>query len=114
MGHDDTFSDPLFVVTFGGPPMIRSLRTAFAALVFAASLLTGSLAVDAATSTATLTGASLTVSAPANFSYSGTLTGDVLNLSSSFAVNVNDATGNKAGWQVQATASVLTAGTDTI
>src|SRR5882724_1786836 len=96
--------------------MIRSLRTAFAALVIATSLLVGSVAVGAATSTATLGAGSLSITAaPANFSYSGTLTGDVLNLSSSFAVGVNDATGSKAGWNLQATVGTLTtAGSDTI
>src|SRR4051794_19581907 len=95
--------------------MIRSLRTAFAALAIAASLLVGSVAVGASTATATLGAGSLTITAaPANFSYAGTLTGDVLTLSSSFALSVNDATGSKAGWNLQASVGVLTAGTDTI
>ncbi len=95
--------------------MIRSLRTGFFALLMVGSLLVAGSAVSAATSTASLTAGSLTVSAPASFSYSGTLTGDVLNLGSSFAVSVNDATGSKAGWQIQASVGTLTnAGSDTI
>jgi hypothetical protein len=95
--------------------MIRSLRTGFFALLMVASLVVAGSAVSAATSTATLSGGSLTVAAPASFSYSGTLTGDVLNLGSNFAVSVNDATGSKAGWQLQASVGVLTdAASDTI
>ncbi len=53
--------------------------------------------------------------APGNFAYSATLSGDPLNLTSSFAVGVNDATGSGAGWNLQATISVLTdAASDTI
>ena len=95
--------------------MIRSLRTGFFALLMVASLVVAGSAVSAATSTATLSGGSLTLAAPASFSYSGTLTGDVLNLGSNFAVSVNDATGSKAGWQLQASVGVLTdAASDTI
>jgi hypothetical protein len=95
--------------------MICSLRTGFFALLMVASLVVAGSAVSAATSTATLSGGSLTVAAPASFSYSGTLTGDVLNLGSNFAVSVNDATGSKAGWQIQASVGVLTdAASDTI
>ncbi len=57
----------------------------------------------------------LTITAqPANFSYSGTLTGAQINLASSFAVGINDSTGNNAGWNVQATVGTFTAGADTI
>lgn len=95
--------------------MFRSLRSGFFALFMVGSVLVAGSAVSAATSTATLTAGSLTLTAPSNFSYSGTLTGDVLNLSSSFAVSVNDATGSKAGWNIQASIGVLTdAATDTI
>jgi hypothetical protein len=95
--------------------MTRSLRTGFLALLMVASLVVAGSAVGAATATAALTGGSLTLTAPASFSYSGTLTGDVLNLASNFAVSVNDATGSKAGWQLQASVGVLTdAASDTI
>ncbi len=95
--------------------MVRSLRASLFGLVMIAALLIGIAAVGASSATATLGAGSLSIpAAPANFSYTGTLTGDILNLSSSFAVGVNDATGSKAGWNLQATVGVLTAGTDTI
>ncbi|MDQ2785184.1 MAG: IPT/TIG domain-containing protein [Chloroflexota bacterium] len=53
--------------------------------------------------------------APANFSYSATLNGNPLTLTSSFAVGINDTTGSGAGWNLQAAIGVLTdAGSDTI
>ncbi len=96
--------------------MFRSLRTGLLALFMVGSLIVASSAVSAATSTATLTAGTLTIAAaPANFSYSGTLTGDILNLSSSFAVGVNDARGSGAGWNLQASIGTLTdVATDTI
>ncbi len=95
--------------------MFRSLRFGFFGLLLVGTLLVAVPAVGAASSTASLTAGTLSITTPpANFSYSGTLTGDVLNLSSSFAVSVNDATGSKAGWNLQATIGTLTSGTDTI
>src|ERR1700694_3766778 len=95
--------------------MIRSFRSALVALTLAASLVIGVSAVGAASSSAPLTAGSLSIATPpANFSYSGTLTGDLLTLSSSFAVSVNDATGSKAGWHPQATIGTLTSASDTI
>lgn len=95
--------------------MFHSLRSLVITLSLAASLLVAVASVGAASSSATLTAGALAITTPpANFSYSGTLTGDVLSLSSSFAVSVNDATGSKAGWNLQATIGVLTAGSDTI
>ncbi len=97
--------------------MSRSFRTGFLALFMVGSLLVAGSAVSAATSTATLTAGSLSITAaPANFSYPSTiLTGSVINLTSSFATSVTDATGSKAGWNLQGVITVLTnAGTDTI
>ncbi len=97
--------------------MTRSMRTGFLALFMVGSLLIAGSAVSAATSTATLTAGSLSITAaPANFSYPSTaLTGSVINLTSSFVVGVNDATGSKAGWNLQGVITVLTnAGSDTI
>ncbi len=96
--------------------MFSNLRKGLFALLVVGALFAGSLSVGAASSTATLTAGSLSITAPpANFSYSGTLTGDVLNLASSFAVSVNDATGSKAGWNLQAQIGTLTdAANDTI
>jgi hypothetical protein len=80
-------------------------RSFVSAALVASSLFFGVQAASAASSTATLTGGSLTITSPAsNFSYPSTqLTGDVFNLTSSFAVGVNDATGSKAGWKLMAT-----------
>jgi hypothetical protein len=96
--------------------MNRSLRHSLFGFVMIAALLIGVSMVGAATATATLGSGSLSITAaPANFSYSGTLTGDVLNLTSSFAVGVTDATGSKAGWNLQAQIGTLTTvGNDTI
>src|SRR4051795_62754 len=95
--------------------MFRSLRFGFFGLLMVGAILVAVPAVGAASSTASLTAGTLSIATPpANFSYSGALTGDVLNLSSSFAVSVNDATGSKAGWNLQATIGTLTSGSDTI
>ena len=67
------------------------------------------------TSAYTYVGTLSITAAPANFSYSATLSGDPLTLSSSFAVSVNDSRGSGAGWNLQATIGVLTdAASDTI
>lgn len=92
-------------------------RNLLVALFVIGSLMIGLSSVSAATSTATLTAGTLSITAaPANFSYPSTaLTGNVITLTSNFAVGVNDATGSKAGWNLQATIGVLTnAASDTI
>jgi hypothetical protein len=96
--------------------MMRSLRHSLFGLAMIAALLVAVSTVGASTATATLGAGSLSITAaPANFSYSGTLTGDVLNLTSAFAVGVTDATGSKAGWNLQAQIGTLTtAGNDMI
>jgi WxL domain surface cell wall-binding len=95
--------------------MARMLRHALVAVFALVTLVVPVATVGAASATATFTAGSLSITAPpANFSYSGTLTGDVLNLNSSFAVGVTDATGSKAGWNLQASIGVLTKVTDTI
>ncbi len=97
--------------------MTRSFRIWLVASFIVASMVIGASGVGAATSTATLTAGTLSITAaPANFSYPSTaLTGSVINLTSSFAVSVNDATGSKAGWNLQATIGALTnAASDTI
>ncbi len=97
--------------------MIRSSRTWLAVFLVIATMIIGTSGVSAASSTATLTAGSLSIAAaPANFLYPSTaLTGDIINLTSSFAVGVNDATGSKAGWNLQGVVTVLTdAASDTI
>ncbi len=97
--------------------MSRSLRTWLISSFIVGTLVVGASGVSAATSTATLTAGSLAITAaPLNFSYPSTaLTGDIINLTSSFVVGVNDATGSKAGWNLQGVITVLTdAGSNTI
>lgn len=70
---------------------------------------TGSLA-----SAYTYVGTLAITAAPGNFSYNATLTGDILTLTSSFAVGV-DAASTTAGWNLQASIGTLTSvGGDTI
>lgn len=89
--------------------MIRSLRHSLFGFTIIAALLVAVSTVGAATATASLGAGSLSITAaPANFSYSGMLTGDGLNLTSSFAIGVTDATGSKAGWNLQAQIGTLT------
>ena len=89
--------------------MARMLRNALVSLFALVVFVVPVTAVGATSASATFTAGSLSISAPpANFSYSGTLTGDVLNLASSFAIGVTDATGSKAGWNIQASIGVLT------
>jgi hypothetical protein len=96
--------------------MTRSLRHSLFGFTIIAALLVAVSTVGAATATASLGAGSLSITAaPANFSYTGTLTGDVLNLTSSFVVGVTDATGSKGGWNLQAQIGTLTTvGGDTI
>jgi hypothetical protein len=90
--------------------MFGAMRKGFIAAALFCALILFSSAVGAATASATLSAGSVIITAPpANFSYSGTLSGDVLNLSSSFAVSVNDPSGTHAGWNLQASIGVLTA-----
>jgi hypothetical protein len=96
--------------------MIRSFRTWFVSALVVGTLVIGASGVSAATSTATLTAGTLSITSPASsYTYPSTaLTGDIINLTSSFAVSVDDATGSKAGWKLQGLITVLTSGTDTI
>ena len=82
------------------------------ALLFAAALallLPGSAA--AATATATLSAGSLTfVSTPPNVSFSATLNGTDQTVSTTQALDVGDATGSGAGWNITATSTTFTTG----
>lgn len=94
------------------------MRSILCFVLLLGSLVGGVTTASAATSTATLTAGSLTITSPAtDFTYTSTaLTGSQFNLTSAFTVGVTDATGSKAGWNLQATIGVLTAnsGADTI
>src|SRR4051812_17588358 len=91
------------VATLSGVRM-RITRHFLAPLALVGGLLVmGAQVASAATTTASLTAGTLTMSAPANFSYPATvLTGLAMPpLASSFAVTVNGA-GTKSGWNLQA------------
>ncbi len=94
------------------------IQAALCSALLLISLVGGLETASAATSTATLTAGTLSITTPAaDFSYPTTvLTGSQFNLTSSFLVGVTDATGSKAGWNLQASIGVLTAnsGADTI
>jgi hypothetical protein len=97
--------------------MLRSMRKGLFAVLLLAALALAAPAVGATGTTATLslTAGTLGITAPpAPFGYAGSLTGDVLTLTSSFAVSVNDATGTGTGWNLQAQIGPLTAGASTI
>ena len=90
--------------------MFSAMRKGILGLSLFCAFVLSNAVVGAATASAVLSASSVTITAPpANFSYSGTLSGDVLNLSSSFAVSVNDPSGTHAGWNLQASIGVLTA-----
>jgi len=68
-------------------------------------------AAIAATGTATISAGSLSfVSAPPNVSFAGTLNGLDQTLSSTQAIDVGDASGSGAGWNVSATSTTFTTG----
>ncbi len=97
--------------------MFRFMRQSIFGFLVLSALVLGSAAVGAtgATSSLSLTAGTLGItSPPANFGYTGSLTGDVLTLTSSFAVSVSDSSGTGAGWNLQAQIGTLTAGVNTI
>jgi hypothetical protein len=97
--------------------MIASIRKTILAILVLGALVLGSTAVGASGATASLTLSAGTVgitTPPENFGYTGSLTGDVLTLTSSFSVSVSDSSGTGAGWNLQAQIGTLTSGANTI
>lgn len=81
---------------------------AFAMLAFSFAMIAPS--ASASDGTVSLTGGSLSIAAVADFSYGTTaLTGTSQALTSSFVVDVTDATGSAAGWNLTAQIGVMTA-----
>lgn len=80
----------------------------FAAMFAAAFMVSGATA-SAATGTVALTGGTLGITAPSNFSYTGvTLDGlSAKTATGSFTVGVDDPTGTNAGWKLTATMSLM-------
>jgi hypothetical protein len=69
----------------------------------------------AATGTATITAGTLAfVSTPPNVSFSATLNGADQSVTSTQALDVSDATGSGAGWNITATSTTFTAGAKTL
>lgn len=80
-------------------------------LAVAALAVWNALPAAAATATTTITGASLAfVSTPPNVSFSVTLNGVDQTASSAQAIDVGDATGSGAGWNITATSTQFTTG----
>lgn len=97
--------------------MFASIRKGILGILILGALVLGSTAVGAtgATSSLTLRAGTLGItSPPANFGYTGSVTGDVLTLTSSFSVSVSDSSGTGAGWNLQAQIGTLTASANTI
>jgi hypothetical protein len=69
------------------------------------------LPAGAATATATITGGSLAfVTAPPNVNFSATLNGANQTVTATQALDVSDATGSGAGWNITATSTTFTTG----
>jgi hypothetical protein len=91
---------------------IMSLTAVGAVVVLGAVFTAGAQATSA---TATLSAGSLAfVSAPSAVSFSGTLTGVDQTLSTTQTLDVGDATGSGAGWNITATSTTFTNGTQTL
>jgi hypothetical protein len=90
----------------------RTALRAIFGVVAATLLLLPATGAFASTATATLTGGSLAfVSAPGNISFSATLNGSDQTVTSNQGLDVGDATGSGAGWNITATSTTFTTGT---
>lgn len=94
----------------------RVWRNASFALVGAIAIVVGSVAPGfAATGTATITAGTLAfVATPPNVSFTATLNGADQTVTSTQALDVSDATGSGAGWNMTATSTTFTAGAKTL
>lgn len=94
--------------------MVRSLRNAItvgAAAALALSWFVPAAPAGATTATATITGGSLAfVSAPPNVTFNATLNGLNQTVTASQALDVSDATGSGAGWDITATSTTFSTG----
>jgi hypothetical protein len=91
-------------------PMVSILFRRSLLIAGLAALLLPSAAV-ASTATATLSAGSLAfVSTPPNVSFSATLNGSDQTVSTTQALDVSDATGSGAGWNITATSTTFTTG----
>jgi hypothetical protein len=94
----------------------RVRRGAWVALVGAFAIVVGvGVPAYATTGTATISAGSLAfVSAVPNVSFSATLNGADQTVTSAQALDVSDATGSGAGWDITATSTTFTAGAKTL
>src|SRR5215470_10374469 len=93
-------------------PRVRAVLGSFAIASF---ILGSAVPASAATATATLSAGSLAfVSAPGNMSFSATLNGTDQTVTSSQGLDVGDATGSGAGWNITATSTTFTSGGHTL
>jgi len=94
--------------------VVRSLRNAItvgAAAALALSWFVPAAPAGATTATATITGGSLAfVSAPPNVTFNATLNGLNQTVTASQALDVSDATGSGAGWDITATSTTFSTG----
>jgi hypothetical protein len=95
---------------------ITSISRAFALCGVTCAALFGSVAAaNASTATASLTAGTLGfVSAPGNVTFSDTLNGTNQTATSPQGIDVSDATGSGAGWNVTATSTTFTSGAHTL
>lgn len=95
--------------------MRSACRVLVAPLVAGAALVATSLPAVAATATATVTGGTLGfVSAPANTGFNVSLTGRDVLTTATQTFDVSDATGSGAGWNITATSTAFTAGSNSL
>jgi hypothetical protein len=94
----------------------RARRSVLVGLTISIALVAGSsVTANALTGTATITAGTLAfVSAPPNVSFSATLNGADQTASSAQAIDISDATGSGAGWDITATSTTFTAGAKTL
>ncbi len=79
------------------------------AALFAAAFFVSGATANAATGTATLSGGTLTITAPSNFTFSAVTLDGLSNKTATgpFTVGVDDPTGTNAGWKLTATLTAL-------
>ena len=95
--------------------MLCARRLLATALLAGGALVATSLPAVAATATATLTGGTLGfVSAPANPGFNVSLTGKDAVAAATQTFDVSDATGSGAGWNITATTTTFTAGSNSL
>jgi hypothetical protein len=94
----------------------RSIMSLTTVSVVAVLGLVCAAGAQATSATATLSAGSLAFlhSTPAAVSFSGTLTGQDMTVSNTQAMDVGDATGSGAGWNITATSTTFTNGTQTL